>query len=133
VGSGNDFSISKEEEGSGNLVKTPDQQTLRRGGILGPAGQDLDYQARAEDGGGHQLVISRQNIVAGDAAQASKNITLKRQLVPKEIAARPSTKSGTQSTTIFQTPKSSISTKVIQVSNSSMGGGNGNGGGNTPN
>jgi hypothetical protein len=111
-------------------VKTPDQQTLKRGGILGPAGQDLDYQARAEDGGVHQLVISRQNIVAGDAAQASKNITLKRQLVPKEIAARPS---GTQSTTIFQTPKSSISTKVIQVSNSSMGGGNGNGGGNTPN
>jgi len=87
--------MSKDEVGSGNLVKTPDQQTLRRGGVLGPAGQDLDYQARAEDGGGHQLVISRQNIVAGDAAQASKNITLKRQLVPKEIAARPSTKSGT--------------------------------------
>jgi hypothetical protein len=60
--------MSKEEEGFGNLVKTPEQQTFRRGGIHGPAGQDLDYQGRADEGAGHQLVISRQNIVAGDAA-----------------------------------------------------------------
>ncbi len=59
--------MSKEEESFGNLVKTPDQQTIRRAGILGPAASDLDYLARADEGG-HQLVISRQNILAGDAA-----------------------------------------------------------------